>query len=62
MCSNSRLSLTVPPSLMAELAMVEAKAVLPVCCALLLPMQVLIYPCTIALNAGVEFTVLFGAA
>ncbi len=48
--------------LMAELARVEAEAVLLVCCALLLPMQVLISPRTSAFNAGVEFTVLFGAA
>ncbi len=42
--SNSRLALSMPLPLMAELVMMEAEAVLPVCCALLLPMQVLNSP------------------
>jgi hypothetical protein len=62
MCSNSRLFLTVPLPLMVELATAEANDVLLVCYALLLPTQVLISARTIALKAGVEFTVLLDAA
>ncbi len=42
MGSNARLSLTVLLPLMTKLATAQAKAVLLVLCALLLPMQVLI--------------------
>jgi hypothetical protein len=62
MCSNSRLSLIVLLPLMVELVTVEAETVLLVCYALLFPTHVSISPRTVALNAGIQFTVLFGAA
>jgi hypothetical protein len=62
MCSNSQLYLAVPLFLIAELMTVEAKAVLLVCCARLLPTHVWVNTRIIALIVGVEFTVQFGVA